>query len=215
MKDQYIEFKRIPFHDEANAISEILSSHNIAHKIESTKPSFDITFSNSDLTDYIIKVKESQFEEVTVLFEANTANEILEDNYYMNSYSDNELIEILSLANEWSNYDLHYANMLIKQRGLVFSDEEIQEAKASALKEQKKPKKVEPILIFIGYLCSIFGGWLGFLVAYRLKYKFKLVNETEKVPYYDTKSRSHGKVMLYIFVFWVTLYAFLIALILI
>lgn len=92
----YTEFKRLPFNEELNPIVEILKENNISFLIDTTKPSVDITFTSGAITEYIVKVKNEEFEKAISLFAVKEGEITETENYYLNGYSDEELLEVLA-----------------------------------------------------------------------------------------------------------------------
>lgn len=204
--EQFEEIKRYPFPEILDQISEILDSNGIEYVIEDTKPSFDITFSNSAIVEYILKVKNSQKEKALELLENSFDNDTVNAEHYMDSYTDEELIEVISMPNDWDKFDLEYAKKLIKKRGVVVDEEILEKAKLRQGNEFLEPIKAKAAIVLVGYLFSLFGGWIGLVIALHLKYKKKEIEGSENIFYYDEKSRSHGDSMLIIGIIWVLIW---------
>ena len=206
----YTEFKRLPFNEELNPIVEILKENNISFLIDTTKPSVDITFTSGAITEYIVKVKNEEFEKAISLFAVKEGEITETENYYLNGYIDEELLEVLAFPKTWSNFDVEYAKRLVESRNISIDERILKQKQDELLDQLRPPKKAGFSLIFLGYLCSILSGWLGLLIALHLKNKTKDLYGHETAPYYDETSRNHGKWMLYLFVFWLFVYLLLI-----
>ena len=210
--EQFVEIKRFPFPELITQLTEIFDSNGIDYVIENTKPSFDVTFASGSIVEYILKVNQSQKEKAIELLTNGFADEFLDDNHYMDSYSDDELIKVISTPDDWDKNDLLYAKKLIEKRGIVVSDEKIEKKKKEIQEDIKKPVKAESIMILMGYLLTILTSGIGVLIALRIKYrkneiqdnKYGLINY-----YYDDKSRMHANIMIGIFICWLMFYFYL------
>lgn len=200
--ENYIEFKRTLDKESINAIAEIFHSNQIEFIVEDAKPSVDITFTNSGVIEYLIKVKQSDFEKASELLASNIEDNLEIEDYYLNYYNDEELIEVISLPNDSNRFDIDYANKLIEKRGIVINENKLEKAKLKKENELLEPEKAKSAIILGGYLLSILGGWIGLIVAMHLKYKKKEIEGRESVFYYDPKSRSHGDTMLILVLIW-------------
>ncbi len=203
---KFIEIKRLPFKEEVDNILEILDSRGIIYTVENTRPTVDTTFSNSAMVDYIIKVKEGQVQEAIDLLEKVTPESFIENEYYMDSFSDEELKEVISMQEDWNQHDLDYAKKMLEERGIEVDEEEILDRRDKVVREQTEPVMAKYSIILVGYICSFAGGWIGLLVAMHLKYKTKEIADIGKVPYYKNESRKHGDNMLIIFAIWAAFY---------
>ena len=204
--DNYIEIKRTLVKESIKEIADIFDANNIEFVVEDTKPSFDITFTNSGIVEYILKVKEFDFDRANELLTINLAENIEIEEHYLDSYKDYELIEVISMPKDWDKFDLEYAKKLIKKRGIVVDEEIIEKAKLKQENELKEPTKAKAVIILVGYLFSLMGGWIGLVIALHLKYKKNKIEGHENIFYYDEKSRSHGDSMLIIAIIWVLIW---------
>ena len=204
--EEYVEIKRLQFKEVIIQISEILNSNDIDFIIENTKPTVDITFTNSGAFDYILKVKKSQLEDALKLLESSSPDNSINDIHYMDSFTDDELIEVISMPDDWEKNDVEYAKKLIKKKEIVIDEKKIKETQQKVISELIEPIKAKPILIVIGYILSFLGGWLGLVIAVHLRYKKRDEGNEDTIFYYDKKSRSHGESMFIILILWILFY---------
>ncbi len=204
--ENYIEIKRFPIEEAVEQISEIFDSNEIEFLVENTKPTVDITFTNSGMVEYIVKVKESDFDRASALLESNFSETNTLEEHYMDSFSDDELIDVVTNPKDWDNFDLNYAKELIKKREITIDEAKISTSKIRFDAELKEPEKAKSIVVFMGYLFAILGGWIGAVIGYSLRYKEKEVEGDEVIYYYDAKSRRHGDFIMLIFFLWVLMY---------
>lgn len=118
---EYIELKRYFSVNAVTDLIDILKEHDIAYIIDSTKPDLDLTFTNGDLYSYIVKIPKNQLKK---------AEQILYDimiktpgTHYMDTFSTEELGEVIDHPEEWDRADYKYAMKLIKNKILKIPDE--------------------------------------------------------------------------------------------
>jgi len=210
--ENFTEIQRFVSVDLLNQVIDILKENNIDYRVEDTSNAFDITFTNSQVNiEFILKVRSDEVQKAKDLLDQNISSDLNVDDHYLNSFSDDELIEIIANPTEWNKFDVEYARRLISTRGIKIDEAEIareQTRRSEVLKEGIKAKKV---VVFCGYLFSIIGGWIGLIIAISLRYTKRTLPNDEKVYYYDNRSRLHGNTMLMIFVFWILAYVVLLA----
>lgn len=204
--EQYVEIKRFPFIEIAQEISAIFDLQGIDYVIENTKPSVDITFTNGGIIEYILKVKQSQKEKALEILTHSFVEDISAENHFMDSFSDDELFETISMPDEWDEADLEYAKELLEKRGLVLDASKIKDAREKVISARYEPQKAKGVVIFVGYLFAFLGGWLGLIIALHLLFKHVKGENNEVINYYDRKSRNHGITICIIFSTWVILF---------
>jgi hypothetical protein len=201
--EEFTEIRRFVSMDMIEQVVEILDDNHIEHKIEDTSYAFDITFTNSQTNiEYILKVRNEDAERAEALLNSNFTNDLNDEEYHLNAFSDEELSEVVTNPDEWSSYDVEYARKLISKRGIKINEKEISLTKEKKLEELQQGIKAKAVVLFFGYLLSITGGLLGLIVAINLRYTKNVRAGGEKFYYYDKESRLHGAYMLMIFGVW-------------
>ena len=212
--EDYIEFKKFPYKHLINQIAEIFDANGVDYIIENTKPSVDITFTNSGMIEYLLKVKTSDFNKATELLSVSFPENMKADEHYMDAFTDDELIEVISSPEDWDNFDLDYAKRLISIRGIEVNDEKKRVAKQKIVDELIKPVKAETVFLLLGYLLTILTSGIGFLIALRIKYRRNNIQANEDGEesinyYYDSSSRKHADIMIGLFVIWILLFLYI------
>jgi len=199
----FIEIKRFVAIDLLKQVTEILEEHQVEYKIEDTRAVFDITFTNSQMNiEYILKVREDDFQAVHELLNENFASDLEVDEYFMDSFTDEEVLEVISNPDEWNEFDMAYARKLASKRGIQIDEPAIEHSKEQRAEELKEGKDAKPVVIFCGYLFTLLGGWIGLIVAISLRCSKREVSPDNKVYNYSKRSRWHGGIMLFIFACW-------------
>src|SRR4051812_16649676 len=105
MQENFITFEKFNNQYDAKEFGRLISEENIEYELEDNSLSFDPTFGNNDFgKEYCIKIKKEDFEKVNQILEIKSEKEIndVDPDYYLLSFSDDELIEVISKSDEWN-----------------------------------------------------------------------------------------------------------------
>ena len=207
MKENYRELKRFPFEEIIIQIAELFDASEIRYHVENTRPSFDITFTNSTAVDYIIKVHPDDFIRAEKLLEQVGEEAYVIEEHYMNSFSDEDILDVIEHASEWDAFDVQIAYKIIENRGLKIGV--INQSISNHLTTYQ-PEDVKPIALVMAYILALAGGWLGGALAYGWLVKKSEKPGFENEKYYSVKSRNHANIIFGIFCIWVFVYLVLI-----
>ena len=201
MTPDFITYQKFNDSALANDLAELLDQHNIAYFIQEETSGFDpsMVMSNAAV-DYAIKIKSGDFEKVNQLrkeYEEKNTDEVEKD-YYLFSLTFDELMEVLTKADEWSTFDVVLARKILIKRGKNISEADIAAIKEKRIEELKVPESGQFTWIIIGYICALMGGVLGLFIGWHLKSHRKALPDGEKIYAYTEQDRWHGKVIFYI-----------------
>ncbi len=193
MENEYFaKFKTFASEQLAMDLAEVLKKNKISYQVSST-PSTDILFSNNKFgKEYTIKVRKDDFEkanQVLLQISKQEADQI-DDGYYLYSFTDEELYEIISKPDDWSLLDGIIAAKILKQRGKVF---DLAKLKEERLVELSKPEPNSDSFIIFGYLISLLGGVFAIFIGWNLMTFKKTLPNGEKIYGYSQEDREHGK----------------------
>jgi hypothetical protein len=146
------------------------------------------------LEDFEIKINESDLKksEEIVFTDSEDLIKGLQSDYYLFSFEDEELIEIIEKKDEWNVLDYRLSIQLLKSRGIHFSEEDLHKRAENRINQLKKTEKGQKPWIIAGYVFAFFGGFLGFIIGYFLWKQKKSLPNGERVFEYDVKDREHG-----------------------
>lgn len=201
MTPEFITYQKFNDSALANDLAELLDQHQIPYFIQEETSGFDpsLVMSNAAI-DYAIKIKSEDFEKVNQLrkeYEEKNLDDIEKD-YYLFSFTDDELMEVLTKADEWSAFDVVLARKILTERGKKINDADIAAINQKRIEELKVPESGQSTWIIIGYICALMGGVLGLFIGWHLKSHKKTLPDGEKVYAYTEQDRWHGKVIFYI-----------------
>jgi len=202
MNPDFITYQK--FNDVALAenLADILQRHNIEYTIEEESLTFNPSFvlNNELAQEYTVKINSKDFEQVNqLLLEEETANiNDVEADYYLFKFTNDELIDLLTKADEWSAFDYLLAQKILTERGTVIDDNYLAELKQKRIEELKEPEASQTIWIVIGYMAACLGGILGIFIGWYLFSSKKTLPNGEKVYNYTERDRKNGRNIFYL-----------------
>jgi hypothetical protein len=192
---EFVTFRKYPQLETAKYVVQLLEKNDIANEFIQNKSNLDRNFSSPLLEDFEVKILSKDFElaEKILLEDNKKFIASLPEDYYLYSFSNEELKEVISKKDEWSEIDFLVAIEILNSRGVIISEEEIEVSKKQRLQELKKPEKNPHDWIFAGYVFAFLGGLLGILIGYFLWKQKKTLPDGSRVYEYVASDRIHGK----------------------
>lgn len=196
MDEEYLRFKLFPDKQAAEDFAEVLLQNNIDHKIEEDALVFDPSYANNPLAkDYVIGVKQRDFKAASLAYDEYFAKQLtgIPGDYYLYTFTNDELQEILAKPDEWGGFDYQLAQELLRQRGIEITKEETEYLKAERYKHIAQPED-EPAKNVVGYyIISILFFPVGIIIGWVWGYSKKQLPDGYKVYAYNERVRSHGQ----------------------
>jgi hypothetical protein len=201
MEPEFITYQKFNDPALADELAGVLEEHGIEYQIEEQSSGFDPSLVMSNATvDYAVKIKSEDFEQVNQLLEEVEGEEVNEigTDYYLYSFTDDELTEVVTKSDEWSAFDVVLARKLLAERGKSISDEAIAAIHEKRIEELKEPDPPQTLWLVIGYMASLLGGVLGIFIGWHLMVYKKTLPNGERVFGYSENDRRRGKRIFYI-----------------
>jgi hypothetical protein len=200
MEPEFITYKKFNDVALANDLAELLDANNVKYFLEEEAQSFNPTFSYTDTKEYVVKIMPEDFEQVNELLKADANENIaeVESGYYLLSFTNEELMELIIRADEWNAYDVQLARKLLAERGNALSDEEIAEIEETRIAELKTTESSQSSWIVWGYAFALGGGILGFFIGWHLWTYRKTLPNGEMLYSYSESDRRQGKIIFYL-----------------
>jgi hypothetical protein len=201
MTNTFLTFQKFNDIGVANEIAERLKQSNITYLLEDNKEFFDPSFANNTIEpDISIKIKSGDFSKAQIALEDyyKTQLDNVDKDYYLLTFTDEELIEIITKPDEWGHFDYQLAQKLLRDRGKEVKPEVINLLKVQRIKELAKPDTSHRYWIYAGYISAIIGGLFGIIIGWTLAYFKKTLPNGERVYAYRENERNHGTRMLLI-----------------
>lgn len=199
MEEQYVAYRKFLTEEEAEPMAELFKLHNIKYTLEKFKPMLGYPYVFSRPEGVELKISPEQFQAADKLLEEEAAKVIsqLPSDYYLFSFSDDELYEVLEKPFDWTEEDTLLAQHLLSERGQPVSAEDIYKMKQECLEELRKPNKAETGMVTIGFAAAFMGGIVGVIIGYIVNSGKKALPNGEQVYTYDAKTRENGRLMFY------------------
>jgi len=209
MEEEFITFQKFSDQNSALELGEFFNESNLEYLLEDNSLSFDPTFANNGFgKEFCVKLKQSDFEKGNaLLFEIAEKESIkIDKDYYLLSFTDKELFELIAASDEWSPFDVSLAERLLKERGKEVTQSEIEKIKRERIIELSKPEEGQKKYIIAGYIFAFLGGFLGIFIGWHLLTHKKTLPNGNRIYAYSDNDRKQGNRILIIggifFVIW-------------
>lgn len=199
MNKSFVEFQRFSSKTELEKVIKILAENNIEYIIEDVSVNLDPVLSSNKLgLEFLLKIEQVNFEKANKILDEFYSFEIdeIENDYYLFSFSDDELLEVIIKSDEWNKFDVQLAQKILRLKGKGLSNLEIDKIRAQRIIELSKPEKKQSIWIFVGYISSILGGLLGIFIGWHLLTFKKTLPNGNRIYNYSNEDRKHGNQIL-------------------
>jgi hypothetical protein len=154
MEPEFITYQKFNDPALASELAALLEQHEIEYFVEEQSSGFDpsLVMSNAPV-DYAVKIKSEDFEKVNQLLQDHEVDEVDEigDDYYLYSFTDDELAEVVMKSDEWSAFDVVLARKLLAEKGKSISEEAIAEIHEKRIEELRTPDAPQTFWIGVGY----------------------------------------------------------------
>lgn len=201
MENQFSVFKKIASNEQAREVISFLNSNNIETELtDNIAPVDNIMLGNSLNQEFEVKIKLSDFDKANKLLEkiAEDQINIVDGDYYLFEFTDEELYDIILKQDEWNEFDYSLAKKLLSQRGKPIDDNLIKSIKNKRLEELSKTEENQKPWIVAGYIFAFLGGFLGIIIGYVLMTSKKNLPNGQRIHSYNGVDRKHGKTIFYI-----------------
>ena len=216
MAESFLTFHTFGDEETGSEFADIISAAGIEYRLEKIPQILDNNIiGTSSAPPFVLKLLPSDFEKANLFLE-NYYKKIAKSvspNYYLFSFSDKELMEILEKQDEWSYLDCQLAQQILADRGHAVSFVSLQHYKQERIKELSRPEKGGwGLLFFSGFLVlagfisciSIFMGTTNYFPACLLISMFlsfhlsgdkKVLPDGQTVFAYNENVRRYGKML--------------------
>jgi hypothetical protein len=187
--------------DQAQPVLAILKEHAIPHEFVTIKQVVDqVIAGGGPAYQYEIKIPANQFEKANRLLRENIKVDLdeVDPDYYLFSFQDFELIEILKKPDEWGRLDYVIALKILESRGISYTSEELDALWNNRMEKLARPEQEGRGWVFAGRFFALMGGFFGVLIGLVLIQSTKTLPDGRKVYTYDEETRKQGKNILYI-----------------
>ncbi|RYU87929.1 hypothetical protein EWM62_15670 [Mucilaginibacter terrigena] len=201
MSTELITYKKFNDAALANELAETLGRYNIPYTVEEESTLFNPTFyADETANDYAVKISADDFLKVNDILKAEEMQSVaaVGPDHYLYDFTNQELTDLVSKPDEWSQFDNLLAVKILNERGVKITEQNIIQLHSKRLEELKAPEKPQLTWIIFGYFFAIFGGLLGAFVGWHLSTHKKILPNGEQVFSYTETDRAHGTRIFYL-----------------
>lgn len=187
-------FKTVATREEAKELVELLDRNAIYCRVSSGGNLDSAMEGDTFAHQFELFVSEDDLERAKSLC-LELAQESLSDidtDYYLFSYSNEELIDILKARDEWSELDVLLSEKILTERCVTFNQEELNRERVNNLEAASKPEAINQVWIIIAYIFVFLTGFYGSFVGFSIWKATKKLPNGEKRPAYSEQARKHG-----------------------
>ena len=210
MPEPYLTYQKFATQGDAAMLIQLLEDNAIAFTFEDYSLAFDPSFANNaQSNEFRIKLKKKDFEIVDQIQLDSYADAIntVEDDYYLFSFTEKELLEILVKSDEWSKFDVVLAQKILRNRGKAVSENLIQSLRQQRLEELAQPEESGSAWVYAGYIFAFMGAFLGVFIGLHLFTHKKTLPNGAVVFGHSPADRKHGIRILVISVSFIIIWA--------
>ena len=192
---EFLTYTKFYSREEAQEFIDILQNSGIDFKIDHERDLLDKIYTGESVDPMIsLKIPENRFEDINaiLLSRAHTQLTDIDPNYYLFSFSDQELIDVLNGRNECNHFDQALAHKLLSDRKVKIPNEN----KIALDAESYSPLHLGSILLISQYLLTLLLPYVGVIVGLATLFAYKTLKSGEKAKMYDEATRQNAKVML-------------------
>lgn len=199
MSQNYVTYRKFPDAAQAKGLQQFLISNGIECIFVDTSPQVGSSVMGGDmLKECEVQLSPDQFEAADKLLEnyAATLFDNLPEDYYLLSFTDEELQDVVLKHDEWSEFDYMLAIKLLAERGKTIDEARIKALREERITDLAKPEKVHVSWIVAGYILALLGGCFGVIIGYVLYSAKKTLPNGAVVYTYTPADRANGKIIL-------------------
>jgi hypothetical protein len=188
----FLTFRNFSDQQFAKEFCVLLEEHQIEHILESSGSINSLAQAND--AQYYVKIKGKDFNtahQALRAFYAKQAEQV-ESDYYLLSFTQEELLDLIHHPDEWSDFDYALATKLLKESG-------IQEIEHTViLPENARQKSEQPVFttedLIKGIIGSLAGGFMGIVKGWWvLTDKVTLPNGEQDYAYSESDRKRGGQ----------------------
>ncbi|HEV8272206.1 MAG TPA: hypothetical protein VGQ04_12935 [Chitinophagaceae bacterium] len=194
--NEYVLFQSFFTEDEATSVIDPLKENGIDYQLERSKELLDRAFIGDNLEKKIfLKIRSSDFLKANEILDARILQNItaLEKDYYLFSFTNDELIEILRKPDEWSRQDFLIARKILEERGQHINEEVIKDLKSKRINELSREESEPTFTIITGYILALIFSIVGLFFGLTFLTAKKNIPNGKKVFTYSSNTRKHGR----------------------
>jgi hypothetical protein len=213
--EQPLVFKTYPDQVTAGEVAALLKANGVITEVVEEPRILDSNYIGQQFSDpYLLYMQGKDFERANHILEDHIVVRLedIDPDYLLLSFSDEELIEVMKMKDEWGIYNYKLAEILLHQRNAPIPEVHIALEQAERLKEKEKAISSGLMFLILGYLSIISSvyasvsinavfvllpGFLGLMIGWHLSQSKRTLSNGTRTFYYNSTTRIHGGIMLW------------------
>lgn len=191
----FLTFRSYETEDEATTAQTLLNRNNIPNVLSEERALLDSTMIGQQFdAPYRVKVPAEHFSKAEQVLRTSVdiSGIDVEPDYYLLSFSTEELKEVIEKKDEWGAYDYALALKLLKEKGITFTATDLEQLHKKRIEVLAAPENGVSIWMLIGYLSALLGGAMGIFIGFILMRARKTLPDGSRAFIYNDRSRAHG-----------------------
>ncbi|OON68794.1 hypothetical protein [Hymenobacter sp. CRA2] len=193
----FVRYQQFPSADAATHLLGLLEEHDIPFETSRVAPNVDPNLSfNTVHYVYEVRLQPADVDRVNALQDEENRQliEQADPSYYLFSFTDQELMDVLTHHADWSRYDVLLAELLLRRRGHEPDVQALQQLQQHQQRVQPlpQPEKSRPGWIIAGYVSAVLGGAFGILVGWHLYSATSTQPDGRELHTFSAQDRVHG-----------------------
>ena len=207
--NDFVLFQSFLSEEEALPFIEIMKENEIEYQVEKFKEPLDGVIAGEIVRDqFYLKIKSLDFPKANKVIDKVILENIssIDKDYYLFSFSNDELLEVIKKPDEWSRQDFLIARKILDERGLTINDEEVNKIKSTRIKELAIQDKEPRGTIVAGYIFAFLFSIVGIFFGLAFLVTKKTLPDGSRVFAYNESTRNHGKAIFIISIAMIIFY---------
>lgn len=208
---QFLAFKRYHTAEQAAEIISLLEKHQIPVEYEEEVILMDKMYSGQNFDQrHLVKIASTDFPKADALLKSqiSVSADDVEPDYYLLSFTTEELKEVVIKKDEWGDYDYLLALKLLEKRGISYTPEQLEQLGTTRIEALSQPQELPLIWLLIGYgsplliFTSLFlpfawaFSFLGFFIGGFVMVTKKTLPDGKRVHAFTERTRKLGMWMI-------------------
>lgn len=152
-----LTFKRFHTAAQAAEIITLLHEHHIPAQYEEEVILDKVYVGQNFDQGHLVKIAAADFSRADALLKSliSVAPEDVEPDYYLLSFSTEELKEVIMKKDEWGDFDYALALKLLERQGVSYSPEQLAQVGDGRMQALSRPQELPAIWTLIGFLSPL------------------------------------------------------------
>jgi hypothetical protein len=192
--DSFTVYKEFTYKEPADILMGLLKDEGIEYRFRNEAEVEQEVILGPETHSMVILLKPEDHLRVDDLIErrANSELDSIDKDYFIFSFDNKELREVVVKSHEWTPLDVALAIKLLKERGETVAPDEIKKERALAMEESSKPVSVGKNILILLYILAVFTSLISTVAGIIYMVSRKTNSAGVRVPKYDKATRQHG-----------------------